>query len=605
MYRALDAPRSKFAMPPPPNRPNQAGRGGFCGTSPGNHNKRSRDDASETSGRTALSAVGSSSLQGSIQTSVISIRSSKHGRQRRHERNISKRQLQAAIKHGQRQRVRSDRFKYTHNGLVFITDTNGNEITSYFQSLDMPFRTVHRMSERDHYEAKVQMTQNAAAFCKSHSVLLVDTSGSMRNSDVQGSRTRLSAVWLAIAEDFVRNRIESHIASTRDAISIILMGEDAKVLMHQAPTDWITYNRILTIHKEGTILPAGHGCYGPALRKAQDILMEYETADCQLTMVVLSDGRPSDGSIIKGLNLSGAKEQFHQSVVYLSSRLGKRFTLRTIGMGAADQFETLQEMTHVANNYGSLGAFQLPSLSRSGLGAAMSSIATSLTESQSQTNNWMNDGQQRQMRKVLRENRKEIPLLTEEVNADEFTIYRDEHVTHMEFIDDMFQERPLQNEGAKGVAIKKVAFGEGTERNAFQFFEVAADNKTVVGKPLVAKESRYVMDTYGPEAVAKMDKFVRRFCRIQRQAAKTAEAFNAKLDTIQNLDSETARVSVLPCSVYYVNEPSRGGRIPYIVEPRIPPEDFEKWNSNNGVSRISIFRNESFLLDSNAGVLSV
>jgi hypothetical protein len=469
----------------------------------------------------------------------------------------------------------------------------------------MPFRTVHRMSERDHYEAKVQMTQNAAAFCKSHSVLLVDTSGSMRNSDVQGSRTRLSAVWLAIAEDFVRNRIESHIASTRDAISIILMGEDAKVLMHQAPTDWITYNRILTIHKEGTILPAGHGCYGPALRKAQDILMEYETADCQLTMVVLSDGRPSDGSIIKGLNLSGAKEQFHQSVVYLSSRLGKRFTLRTIGMGAADQFETLQEMTHVANNYGSLGAFQLPSLSRSGLGAAMSSIATSLTESQSQTNNWMNDGQQRQMRKVLRENRKEIPLLTEEVNADEFTIYRDEHVTHMEFIDDMFQERPLQNEGAKGVAIKKVAFGEGTERNAFQFFEVAADNKTVVGKPLVAKESRYVMDTYGPEAVAKMDKFVRRFCRIQRQAAKTAEAFNAKLDTIQNLDSETARVSVLPCSVYYVNEPSRGGRIPYIVEPRIPPEDFEKWNSNNGVSRISIFRNESFLLDSNAGVLSV
>ena len=145
-----------------------------------------------------------------------------------------------------------------------------------------------------------------------------------------------------------------------------------------------------------------------------------------------------------------------------------------------------------------------------------------------------------------------------------------------------FKTVPLQHPEARGVAIAKKAFGEGTERFAFQFFEVAADGVSVVGEPLVAKESKYVHETTNNSS-DEMKKFVRRFCRIHHQANKAAEAFNAKMDSIRTLDSDTARVWFLPCSVYYLKDPKKGDMV-IGVEHRLFG-NFQKWNSNNGVSR--------------------
>ena len=70
-------------------------------------------------------------------TELVTILSGKHGRERREQRSISKRQLQAAVKHGERTPAKPDkrgakRWKYTYKGIVFITDvTSKIEITSY------------------------------------------------------------------------------------------------------------------------------------------------------------------------------------------------------------------------------------------------------------------------------------------------------------------------------------------------------------------------------------------------------------------------------------------------------------------------------------------
>ena len=79
---------------------------------------------------------------------------------------------------------------------------------------------------------------------------------------------------------------------------------------------------------------------------------------------------------------------------------------------------------------------------------------------------------------------------------------------------------------------------------------------------------------------------------------KAAEAFNRKLDGIRLLDPDSARVEVIPCSVYYLrgvatrrilddmefdDEDGEEEEYAVIVEPRIFNK-FEKWNSNNGVS---------------------
>lgn len=103
---------------------------------------------------------------------------------------------------------------------------------------------------------------------------------------------------------------------------------------------------------------------------------------------------------------------------------------------------------------------------------------------------------------------------------------------------------------------------------------------TVVGEPLVAKESKFVEESSNVEEQS--EKFVRRFCRINYQAQRAADAFNAKLDSIQRLDPDTVRVSFLPCSMYIVNDPEKG-RHAIGVERRLFGY-FQKWNSNNGVS---------------------
>jgi len=159
-----------------------------------------------------------------------------------------------------------------------------------------------------------------------------------------------------------------------------------------------------------------------------------------------------------------------------------------------------------------------------------------------------------------------------------------------------FEFAPLQNENAHGVAIKKVAFGEGGERLAFQFFELASDGETVVGDPLVAKLSRFIeegeMDFPDIEAEADengaqskwsvRDRFVKKFCERQNAALAVAIEFNKKLDLIRKLDPDTPRVLFLDCSVYYVQKDGNAESA-LLVERKLDGK-FTKWNGNNGVS---------------------
>ena len=84
--------------------------------------------------------------------------------------------------------------------------------------------------ERQLRVAKNNLAQDLACW-KSNTVLVVDTSGSMRESDVWGARSRLDAVWICIALDFIAHRIESGNAGFYDAVSVVLLGETAPVLI--------------------------------------------------------------------------------------------------------------------------------------------------------------------------------------------------------------------------------------------------------------------------------------------------------------------------------------------------------------------------------------
>ena len=218
----------------------------------------------------------------------------------------------------------------------------------------------------------------------------------MRNSDVNGARTRLGAVWFALAEDYLRKRIDSGESKETDVVSIVLMGEKAKVLVEHEPTDWCLYNEICRIYNHNFVVPRGHGCYVPALQMAEEILSRNNSHSCALNLTFLSDGRPSDNYVFKHDSYNYSIKTIQEKIGSLASKLGRRLTVATIGecnknltvetilihsfpgIGSFEDFETLENMAKLAEDYGSVGLFQLPSLSCSKLGNAFTTISTAV-----------------------------------------------------------------------------------------------------------------------------------------------------------------------------------------------------------------------------------
>lgn len=570
------------------------------------------------------------------QTSAIPLSFTNHGHQRRQERQIPIRDVQAAIKYGKATPHDSNPnvMIYTHNGLKHVVDKSTSRlITTMVSTIPLDFKKVtsqdmnrhkraiqfihkkglvdqvvkpeHVLSSDSKSQSITNSNNSATPFqWKSHSVLIVDRSGSMRNSDVSGCRTRLGAVWMSIAQDFVNHRIESGIAGDQDVVTIILMGTRSKILIDRWPTNVVLYNRIVQLFRDSEkadekyarrercnpdwIRPCGHGCYGPSLALAEKVINDVDDSSSILQLLILSDGKPSDSYI---LNDKNANDSIKNIVGNMASKYGRRFNFAAIGMGNMKDYDCLKAMTECAKDYGAhLSSFQVPAMSCAKIGAAMSSVATTLTQCQTKLNGNAN-GVRKRIRPCYRESTKSIPILTEWVDDQEFDIYASDAVERYEYrtLPDgskAFQSVPLIHKEARGVAIKRKAFGEGSERLAFQFFEVSEDGSSVVGEPLVAKKSRFIDDDEvlddddDDNGLWKdKDRFAKRFCKIQTKARHCAEAFNRKLDSFPSLDPDTVRVSFIDCYVYYLTDRAHGESA-VVVEPKLEGR-FEKWNNNN------------------------
>jgi hypothetical protein len=474
------------------------------------HNS-ARGGAPATAPRSASSVTSTAN----VRTSQITHRSTNHGALRRLQRNIGVRDLQAAIKYGTRtpagrgggggkgrgsgwgrRKNNNPRSKYEYNGITYIVDdVTKEEITTYSNLIDLRYKCVTVDQKHRHEKVRKRLqTPEGKQQWKSHTVLLVDKSGSMRSSDVNGSKTRLQAVFLAIAQDFIEQRIDSGEAKDEhDVVTLVLVGDEPLVVLDCVPTDWVLFNTMVDLYygkytlrraqqlganssatsddecttfspavvtsssvfssaslsqsKDGKqmkggrkrgrekkmcgIQPGGHGNFIPAIQLAHDMLTSNDHSSCTLTLALLSDGRPSD--------MGGSQVKAHAEILkyteHLASLLGTRFNLFTIGIGSADhQFSLLQEMVKLCGDYGSKGAFQLPSLSASALGAAFSSLASSVTLSQMElTGSAMAGGRlQKRVRTVHRERASMVPLLTEAVDETHFNIVMGSEVSRLE-----------------------------------------------------------------------------------------------------------------------------------------------------------------------------
>ena len=149
---------------------------------------------------TALRRVLGQAPADELRTSDVTLVSHAHGRERRAERGILRRELQAAIKYGEKVaanpgRRGEKRWRFTHQGVVYITDeTMRHEITSW--RLDGGEAVAEAEASDDDRPTG------------SHVVLVVDHSGSMRRDDVPGYATRTAAVYDSLARDLVEGQLQ-------------------------------------------------------------------------------------------------------------------------------------------------------------------------------------------------------------------------------------------------------------------------------------------------------------------------------------------------------------------------------------------------------------
>jgi len=153
---------------------------------------------------------------------------------------------------------------------------------------------------------------------------------------------------------------------------------------------------------------------------------------CALSIMLLSDGRPSD-FYLANTSRDVSKAALAAKSGEMASRFGRRFSFFGIGMGSAGDFNTLEEMSNSVDDHGGEGKFRLPSMTSAAIGAAISSVATSMTQTQTEMTMVIGKNgktKQKRVKECIRENRKHIPLFTEVVSSEEFDIYVGKDMVH-------------------------------------------------------------------------------------------------------------------------------------------------------------------------------
>lgn len=82
--------------------------------------------------------------------------------------------------------------------------------------------------------------------CTTHSIIIIDQSGSMRNSDVNGFRSRSDAAYGTLAIDYIAEQLyQQGDGFFVDAVTIIEMNDTSSILFHKEPLDWVCISRLL------------------------------------------------------------------------------------------------------------------------------------------------------------------------------------------------------------------------------------------------------------------------------------------------------------------------------------------------------------------------
>ncbi|XP_066933120.1 uncharacterized protein [Clytia hemisphaerica] len=520
-------------------------------------------------------------MESELHTSAVDLISSIHGRQRRAERNIEEKDLKSAVKNGTAERqIRNLRYgtvirwKITFADIVYITDeSKTTEVTSWVLPLPLDDVVIQPREQNQHDAAKRRIATEPTIIT-SHSVFVVDCSGSMKNADVVAHRCRLNSVRYSIATEFIAKRLDNtaHGVTRFDVVTIIEMRNEAEIVFFKEPMSWVLYNKIVDRAKSNTA--SGHGNYLPALREAEQALLHGDHKDLALFLFFLTDGRPSDSHPSQGRRVS------RLDIIMKAAEIGNHFKNRlNFGMvGYGNQNESmfvLESMAERLSLEGCTGKFERSDLKK------LNSLSTSLADMSSTLTNT------RTLLTTARSSRrKEKDYTLTKFNKNfispgkdwELRSSKDHELTRYEFVRSgkgfRWLERPLLNESAVGISFNNQPFGKGAERIVYQLCEVNKYGRKV-GENLVAKDDKF-------EGSYEYLQYHESFCKTQKIAQYLAKKFNDFLDRSPYVGKNVARITFLNCSVYTFYDPNSDVEYNYLAEKELDHTHYTKWNNNAG-----------------------
>ena len=531
-------------------------------------------------------------------TSLITILSSEHGRLRRTQRDIDKRDLQKALKHGTRKRQGGGRWKVEYDGIIFITDNDMRREVTAFPS-PLVFSPIESDDQTAHDKAK-GVIKRKPGLCISHTVLVVDNSGSMKTHDINMHRDRHTAAYSVTALEFIAEQIFNGTANNSDVVSLVEFSRDVNVVFSREPVSWVLYNKLLArrdssnykARETARMYDAVHcdSNYLPAIKAARSLLAEDNHESCALSIFFLSDGAPTDARFF-GITPPAAQRHMCTQMEEIALGFGKQLNVTMVGFGEPRQdFSALESMVQAvkAAPGEANAAFMYCEKMSNAIGAAITSAVSSLTTTRTAL---MDNGLRRNM------TQRRIALERDAPGTSEWKFYS--IVDHL-----FFNPRSNEWDSCPGeppgswresgqeelkkrkcpppfLAINTRGIDTGVERIAFRCKLSDKENPgSFVLGPMVAKETNHV------ERIEENVEFHKSFCKTQDLAAYLASNFNARLRALPHYNEKTTpRISFLRCTVLLLDDPSwPQGRRGVLVEKELDTGRYGwcKWNTNAG-----------------------
>lgn len=514
----------------------------------------------------------------------------RHAMQRCVDRNVHPRKAIDAFRQGEVLDADYGRFMCIRDGCVAIIDQSFSKILSVWHEpahgIVLKKKLITSKMQRDH-DAAVRRARDTSTW-QSHTVAVVDQSGSMRKLDMDGVTMRSDVVWLNLAISVVASSLNSKERSDSDMLSVVQMKNSSEVVVAYEPFDWILYNKIVDLLR--TSLPGQGGCYKPALETASALLGMSRSRNCALSLIFLSDGRPSDqvrrGDV--GSWESKMKRYAKEFVASLAAPIGKRLAICLIGIGRSEadsEFQVLRAMEDEAKQYECPVVFESGCVSAMQLATALTTTGTNTTETKTQLGDHSADEEVRSfVKQPLREVGNDHITDTWKIVQQQCIVdahgFKKWALLRTRWIEGRgwTPEKAFQNPAATGVAFETRWFGEGKERLAKEFREIDR-NERFVGQPLVAKDSIMVKKSSNNRKDAK--NFHKKFLRTHIVASEVAAVFNGLIERLGYISFP--KLQFLECFVYMIQN-EHGEREGYLVEPMLDIKNYKyhKFNDNQG-----------------------